>query len=178
MFSAMSCSALVMNRLTPSMCQVPSGCSTALVRPAPTSDPASGSVSTMVEPQRRSTASSANRFCSSVPAWYRNLAKDGPLENIQIAGLAPRTSSATAHSNERGTAVPPSSSGRPSRNHSASMNAWNDFLNDSGIVTEPVAGSKTGGLRSASENDSASGPVARRFTSSRMPRAVSSSTSG
>src|SRR6516165_6957113 len=32
MFSARSCSALVMNRLTPSMCQVPSGCSIARVR--------------------------------------------------------------------------------------------------------------------------------------------------
>ena len=50
MFSAMSCSAPVMNRLTPSMCQVPSGCSIALARPAPTSEPASGSVSTIVAP--------------------------------------------------------------------------------------------------------------------------------
>ena len=33
MFSAMSCSALVMNLFTPSMCQVPSGCATARVRP-------------------------------------------------------------------------------------------------------------------------------------------------
>jgi ABC-type methionine transport system ATPase subunit len=36
----MSCSAEVMNRLTPSMCHDPSFCWTALVRPAPTSDPA------------------------------------------------------------------------------------------------------------------------------------------
>ena len=57
MLSARSCSALVMNRLTPSMCQVPSGCSMALVRPAPTSEPASGSVSTMVAPHSRSMAS-------------------------------------------------------------------------------------------------------------------------
>ena len=41
----------VMKRLTPVMCQVPSGCWTALARPAPTSEPASGSVSTMVAPQ-------------------------------------------------------------------------------------------------------------------------------
>ena len=33
MFSAISCSALVMNRFTPSMCQVPSGCAIALARP-------------------------------------------------------------------------------------------------------------------------------------------------
>lgn len=60
----------VMNRLTPSMCQEPSACSTALVRPAPTSEPASGSVSTIVEPQPRSLAITAHFFCSSVPRWY------------------------------------------------------------------------------------------------------------
>ena len=63
MLSARSCSALVMKRLTPSMCQVPSSCSIARVRPAPTSEPASGSVSTMVAPHSRSMACSANRFC-------------------------------------------------------------------------------------------------------------------
>ena len=54
-----SVSPLVMNRLTPSMCQVPSGCWIALVRPAPTSEPASGSVSTIVAAQLRSIASAA-----------------------------------------------------------------------------------------------------------------------
>ena len=39
----------------------------ALVRPAPTSDPASGSVSTIVAPQRRAIMSCAQRFCSGVP---------------------------------------------------------------------------------------------------------------
>ena len=62
-------SAEVMKRFTPSMCQVPSGCWMALVRPAPTSEPASGSVRTMVEPQPRSAASLAHCFCSSVPRW-------------------------------------------------------------------------------------------------------------
>ena len=80
MFSVMSCSPLVMNRLTPSMCQVPSGCSVALVRPAPTSEPASGSVSTMVEPHLRSMACSANHFCSGVPMFHSRWAKAGPLE--------------------------------------------------------------------------------------------------
>ncbi|CNM55116.1 Uncharacterised protein [Mycobacterium tuberculosis] len=59
----------VMNRLTPSMCQDPSACWTALVRAAPTSEPASGSVSTMVDPQPRSAARTAHFFCSSVPRW-------------------------------------------------------------------------------------------------------------
>ena len=58
------------------------------------------------------------------------------------------------------------------------MNAAKDFLKPSGIATDAVAGSNTGGWRSASAKDSAIGPVASRFTSSRMPRAVSSSTSG
>ncbi|MDT5318818.1 MAG: hypothetical protein QOD88_1340 [Mycobacterium sp.] len=62
-------SAEVMNRFTPSMCHEPSSCLTALVRPAPTSEPASGSVSTMVEPQPRSAASTAHFRCSSVPRW-------------------------------------------------------------------------------------------------------------
>ena len=83
-----------------------------------------------------------------------------------------------AQCSDRGASVPPSSAGSSRRNHSASMNAWKDFLNASGIVTECVAGSKTGGLRSASANDSAMGPVASRLTSSRIPRAVSSSISG
>ena len=123
MFSDRSCSALVMNRLTPSMCQVPSGCSTALVRPDPTSEPASGSVSTMVPPHSRSMASSAKRFCSSVPRYHSARAIEWPLANIQIAGLEPRTSSAMAQLSDRGAWVPPSSAGRDSRYHSASMKA-------------------------------------------------------
>ena len=59
----------VMKRFTPSMCHEPSSCLTALVRPAPTSEPASGSVSTIVEPQPRSAAMTAHFFCSSVPRW-------------------------------------------------------------------------------------------------------------
>ena len=54
----------VMKRLTPSMCQEPSGCGMARVRPAPTSEPASGSVSTIVEPHCLSTKSLAHFFCS------------------------------------------------------------------------------------------------------------------
>ena len=58
------------------------------------------------------------------------------------------------------------------------MNVANAFLKPSGMRTEPVSGSNTGGCRSASANESATGPEASRFTSSRMPRAVSSSISG
>ena len=121
MFSVMSCSPLVMKRLTPSMCQLPSGCSVARVRPAPTSEPASGSVSTMVEPHLRSIACSAKRFCSGVPLSHRRWANAGPLEYIQTAGFEPRISSATAQYSERGAPEPPISVGRSRRNHSASM---------------------------------------------------------
>ena len=40
----------------------------ALAPPAPTSEPASGSVSTMVAAQPRSTPSAAHRRCSSLPS--------------------------------------------------------------------------------------------------------------
>ena len=50
-------------------------------------------------------------------------------------------------------------------------------MNDSGSRTEWVCGSNTGGLRSESSSDSATGPEASRSTSVRIPRAVSSSTS-
>ena len=119
----MSCSAQVMNRFTPSMCQVPSGCGMALVRPAPTSEPASGSVSTIVEVQPRSIAISAKRCCSGVPTSHSTWAMDGPLAYIQTAGLAPSTSSATAQCRDRGAPVPPRPGGTSSRHHWASVNA-------------------------------------------------------
>ena len=76
------------------------------------------------------------------------------------AGFAPSTCSATAQTIVRGTIVPPSSGSVSMRHHSAPCSACQDFLNDSGSVTECVAGSNTGGLRSASANDAASGPSA------------------
>ena len=67
MFSLRSCSAEVMKRLTPSMFQEPSSFGVALARPAPTSEPASGSVSTMVQPHWRSTMSWAICLSRSLP---------------------------------------------------------------------------------------------------------------
>ena len=177
MFSVRSCSAPVMNRLTPSMCQVPSGCCIALARPAPTSEPASGSVSTIVAPHPRSTASLANRCCSGVPRSSRIWANVGPLQYIHRAGWAPRMKLAIPHWSERGAGVPPSSGDTERRHHSASISARYDFLKDSGRVTAPVAGSNTGGLRSPSANDSPTGPSASLLTSASMSRAVSSSIS-
>ena len=52
-----------------------------------------------------------------------------------------------------------------------------ESLNDSGMVTEKVSGSNTGGLRSASTNDAASGPLATFSSSVSTPRAVSASIS-
>lgn len=94
MFSDMSCSPEVMKRFTPSMCQEPSSCCTAFVRPAPTSEPASGSVSTIVEPHCFSTAISAIFFWSSLPSSKRMPAKAGPEEYIHTAGFEPSSSSA------------------------------------------------------------------------------------
>jgi len=102
MFSVRSCSAEVMNRFTPSMCQLPSSCSTAFVRPAPTSEPASGSVSTIVAPQPRSIMISAQRFCCSVPLRWMTEAKFGPAMYMKTAGLEPRISSAAAHCTDGG----------------------------------------------------------------------------
>jgi hypothetical protein len=139
-----------MKRLTPSMCHEPSGCGTALVRPAPTSEPASGSVSTMVEAHRFSANSWAHFFCSGVPSCHSVCAKEGPEAYIQTGALAPRTSSASDHQKIRGAGVPPSSVGRSSRQNSLSMKAWYDRRKLSGIVTVCVSGSKTGGFRSPS----------------------------
>ena len=82
MFSGQSHSALVMKRLTPSMCQVPSGCWCAVARPAPTSEPASGSVSTMVAPQCRSMMTLAYACWAALPIRSRMAAKPGPLANM------------------------------------------------------------------------------------------------
>ncbi len=124
MFSVMSWSPEVMNRLTPSMCQEPSSCLTALVRPAPTSEPASGSVSTIVAPHARSIMICAQRFCSSVPLRSRIMAKFGPARYMYNAGLAPRISSAAAHCTVGGRPKPPRLSVSPSRHHSPSQRAW------------------------------------------------------
>src|SRR5258708_16435866 len=86
-----------------------------------------------------------------------------------MAGFAPRTSSATLHHSDRGAAVPPSSGGSSSLNHSASMNARNDRAKDSGIVTDRVAGSYTGGVLSPSANHSATGPAPSPAPPARMP---------
>ena len=67
MLSCRSDSPDVMKRLTPSMFQVPSSLRVAVARPAPTSEPASGSVSTMVAPQCFSTMSSAMRSSRFTP---------------------------------------------------------------------------------------------------------------
>ena len=149
----------------------------ALVRPAPTSEPASGSVSTMVEPQPRSAAMTAHFFCCSVPRWYMMLANPAPPAYIHTAGLAPRMCSWIAHISALGIGVPPSASSIPTLSQPASCTARTDFLKASGSVTENVLGSKVGGLRSESANDSAIGPSASRLISASISRAVWASSS-
>src|SRR3954471_13229235 len=140
MLSVRSCSPEVMNRLTPSMCQEPSGCGMARVRPAPTSEPASGSVSTIVEPHCLSTKIRAHLFCSSVPSTCTTCAKDGPEEYIQTGAFEPSTCSAIAHQSDRGARVPPREVGRSRRQNSDAMKAAYDFLNDPGNGAVCVAG--------------------------------------
>ena len=167
-----------MKRFTPSMCQEPSSCLTALVRPAPTSEPASGSVSTMVgapaalggqhgplllllgaEVVEISREARAHRVHVRPPGWRRGCARSGPTA-ARGASACRRVPRATPILSQ-----PPSSSART------------DFLNDSGSVTVCVLGSNTGGLRSASANDSAIGPSASLAISPSISRAVSTSRS-
>ena len=82
---------------------------------------ASGSVSAMVEVQPRSAAILANCFCSGVPSHHSTCAMDGPLAYIQIAGLAPSTSSAMDQCRERGAPRPPRPAGTSTRHHCPSV---------------------------------------------------------
>lgn len=95
-------------------------------------------------PHPRSTMVAAHFFCSSVPLLNSTSAKAGPAWYMCAAGCAPRISSPMAHTTERGTGTPPTSSLSPMRYHSASHRALNDFLKDSGSATVCVSGSKTG----------------------------------
>ena len=105
------------------------------------------------------------------------LAKPAPPPYIHTAGLAPRMCSCSAHMSALGAGTPPSSSSRPTRSQPPSSMARTDFLNGSGSVTENVLGSKVGGLRSLSANDSAIGPSASRAISPSISLAVSASRS-
>ena len=123
MLSERSPSAEVMKRLTPSMFQVPSSFGVALVRPAPTSEPASGSVSTIVVSQPLSTMCWAIFLSRSLPLRWMTPANIGPAPYIQTAGLAPSTISPTAQENDEGAGVPPSSLRVARRQYSASIQA-------------------------------------------------------
>ena len=124
MFSHRSLSPEVMKRFTPVMFQVPSSLAVALARPAPTSEPASGSVSTMVVFQPLSTMYWAIFWSRSLPLRCTTPANIGPAPYIQMAGLAPSTSSPSAQQTLEGAGVPPSSAIVISRQYSASIQAW------------------------------------------------------
>ena len=123
MFSLRSCSPEVMKRLTPSMFHEPSALGVALLRPAPTSEPASGSVRTIVAPHSRSTMISAIRWSRSLPARCTTAANAGPQPYIQTGALDPSTSSAMAQFRLEGAGVPPSASGICRRQYSESIQA-------------------------------------------------------
>ena len=113
-----------MKRLTPSMFQVPSSLAVALVRPAPTSEPASGSVSTIVVPHSRSTMSWAIALVALVAVAVDDAGERRAAAYIQIGALAPSTISAIAQISVEGAGVPPSSSLICRRQYSASIQAW------------------------------------------------------
>ena len=175
MLSVRSCSAEVMKRLTPSMCQVPSACWIALVRPAPTSEPASGSVSTMVAPQplldhELGAASSAR----SVPSSCRTCGERGPPEYMKTAGLAPSTSSATAQRRRGGAPEPPSSAGRSSAPPLAVDEGLVGLLERLGHGHRVRRGVEDRRVAvGVGEATRPAGRSASRSTSARMPRAVS-----
>lgn len=103
MFSGQSKSPLVMNRLVPVIVQVPSPLSVALVRAAPTSEPASGSVRTIVAPHLRWIIGTTKRArCAGVAISSRIAAKNGPEVKKNAAGLAPTNISDADHDTDGG----------------------------------------------------------------------------
>ena len=114
-----------MKRLTPSMFQVPSSFWVALVRPAPTSEPASGSVSTIVVPQSLSTIELGDLVVALVAVALDDAGEHRRRSRTsRSAGLAPSTISAIAQQKLDGAGVPPSSSMMVRRQYSASIQAW------------------------------------------------------
>ena len=113
-----------MKRFTPVMFHEPSSLGTALARPAPTSEPASGSVRTMVQPHWRSTMNCATCLSRSLPLRWTTLANAGPAAYIHTGALAPSTISAVAQISDEGAGVPPISSMTCRRQNSESIQAW------------------------------------------------------
>ena len=117
--------------------------------------------------------SSASFFWSAVPSSSQDRGERGARAVHEDGGVraehhlegAPRSARAGRRS-RRGA--------RAGRGGTTRRRRWPciDFLNDSGSVTECVAGSKTGGLRSASTKDAAIGPSASLRISASTPRAV------
>ena len=168
----------VMNRFTPSMCQVPSGCCTALVRPAPTSEPASGSVSTIVAPHCCSIMSSASFFCSGVP-WSCRTCGEGRPGGVHVDGRVgaehhlgdgPAQRRRGAEAAELARAGPAGTTRRPRRPRS-------DFLNDSGSVTECVGRVEDRRVAVGVDEGRGESCSASRPTSCSTSRAVSASIS-
>ena len=87
-------------------------CWMALVRPAPTSEPASGSVSTIVQCQPFSTIQCGELLLLVVAEGVEQLGEASRTRRTcAIAGLAPSTISLTAQRSAGGATVPPSSAG-------------------------------------------------------------------
>ena len=178
MFSVRSCSAEVMNRFTPSRCQVPSGwrdgpgAARADVRPgvrlgehhrrAPAAldhqlGPAPLLRACRGGARSRRTAGRPGR--GTPPGWRRGSARPRPTARSAGRRARPARPAGPAATTRR-----PTAGGRPASATRAAS-------------TVCVAGSNTGGWRSASAKPSASGPVARRSSSRSRSRRVSGSVS-
>ncbi len=73
-----------------------------------------------------------------------------PRQNMLADELAQKIISVTAHASGGGAGMPPISSSRPSRQNPASLIASTVLANSGATLMLCVAGSNTGGLRSAS----------------------------
>ena len=167
-----------MKRLTPSMCQVPSGCWTALVRPAPTSEPASGSVSTIVAPQLLVDHQLGDLALLLGAEPVDHVGEGRPEAYMCTAGLEPSTSSATAQRSCGGHDGAAQLLGQvepPPLGVHVGLEGLLEPLGHRDRCWSP--GRRPAGCGRTSSSDSASSSVGQPLDLARMLRAVSSSTS-
>ena len=91
---------------------------------------------------------------------------------MKMDGLAPTRNSLMAQVTIRGAATPPTAGSTPTSPQPPSCQTRTDATYSGGSVTSWVSGSNTGGVRSATENDAATGPSARAAASRSMVRTV------
>jgi hypothetical protein len=139
MLAARSCSPKVMRVFWPVMRHVPSSAGTALVRTAPRSEPAWGSVRFMVPAHSPVTIFSAYLACwPGLPCWasmsMAPWVSSGHMENTMLAeAIISCITTATSHGNP----PPPNSAGNGTDPQPAWTYCWYASLNPGGVVTLP-----------------------------------------